>query len=166
MAYREGEEMNMASIRKQITTTASANEVWSALRDVGALHTRLVPGFVVDTKLEPGTRIVTFSNGMVIREPIITISDEMKRVVWSAEGGELTHYNGSAEVLTISDGQTSVIWTADFLPDEAATFIESMMNQGMTAMKTTLDRHCQAQGLAESVMSRMGQEAGAPGRLR
>lgn len=76
----------MASIRKQIVTIASAGEVWEALRDIGALHTRLVPGFVVETKLEPGARLVTFGNGLVIREPIISVSDEMRRVVWSAEG--------------------------------------------------------------------------------
>lgn len=130
----------MASIRKQIITTASADKAWSALRDVGALHTRLVPGFVVDTKLEPGARTVTFGNGLVVREPIISISEEMRRVVWSAEGGKFTHYNGSAEVLTAEDGQTKVVWTVDFLPDEAQPFIDSMMEQGMKAMKATLDR--------------------------
>jgi hypothetical protein len=74
----------MASIRKEIQTSASPEQVWDALRDVGALHTRLVPGFVVDTRLEPGERIVTFGNGMVIREPIIDVNDETRRVAWSA----------------------------------------------------------------------------------
>jgi hypothetical protein len=50
----------MASIRRQIVTSAPPRLVWGALRDVGALHTRLVPGFVVDTRLEPGARVVTF----------------------------------------------------------------------------------------------------------
>jgi len=36
----------MASIRKEISTKAPPAEVWAAIRDVGALHTRLVPGFV------------------------------------------------------------------------------------------------------------------------
>ena len=130
----------MASIQKEIVTRASAKEVWSVLRDVGALHTRLVPGFVVDTRLEPGARIVTFGNGMVVREPIVDINDEARRVVWSAVNEQLTHYNGSAQVLTSDDGQTRVVWIADFLPDEAASMIESMMEQGITVMKATLDR--------------------------
>jgi hypothetical protein len=58
----------MATIRKEISIAARAEEVWDAVRDVGALHTRLVPGFVIDTRLEPGARIVTFANGMVARE--------------------------------------------------------------------------------------------------
>ena len=58
----------MASIRKEISTSATPEQVWDALRDVGALHTRLVPGFVTDTRMEPGARIVTFGNGKVVRE--------------------------------------------------------------------------------------------------
>jgi hypothetical protein len=77
----------MASIRKEIQTSASPEDVWAALRDVGALHTRLVPGFVVDTRLEPGERIVTFGNGMVVREPIVDINDEVRRVPGQRLGG-------------------------------------------------------------------------------
>ena len=81
----------MASIRKEIQTAATVDQVWDALRDVGALHTRLVPGFVIDTRLEPGERIVTFGNGMVVREQILDVNDELRRVAWSAIGGGLTH---------------------------------------------------------------------------
>src|SRR5919198_5556680 len=113
----------MASIRKEISSKANSADVWSALRDVGALHTRLVPGFVVDTRLEPGARIVTFGNGMVIREPIIDVNDEVRRVVWSAENDRLTHYNASAQVFVGEDGHTKVVWIADLLPNEAAEFV-------------------------------------------
>jgi hypothetical protein len=129
----------MASIRKEITTKANADQVWDALRDIGALHTRLVPGFVVDTRLEPGARTVTFGNGMVIREPIIDINDEARRVVWSAESDQLKHYNASAQVFTDDDAQTKVVWIADLLPNEASVFVAQMMEEGMIAMKKTLD---------------------------
>jgi hypothetical protein len=123
----------MASIQKEIATKASVDQVWSALSDIGALHTRLVPGFVVDTHLEPGERIVTFGNGMVIREPIVDIDEEKRRLVWSAIG------NASAQVFADATGQTRVVWIADLLPNEAAGAIASMMEQGMAVMKTTLD---------------------------
>jgi hypothetical protein len=35
-------------------------------------------GFVVDTRLEPGARVVTFGNGMVVRERIGVINYEAK----------------------------------------------------------------------------------------
>jgi hypothetical protein len=130
----------VASIRKEIVLTARPEEVWDALRDVGALHTRLVPGFVVDTQLEEDARIVTFANGMTIREPIVAIDEQQRRVVWSAAGGPLTHYNGAAQVFANGDGsgdgaKTTVVWTADFLPHDAAAFIDGMMEQGAAAMK-------------------------------
>jgi hypothetical protein len=129
----------MASIRKEISTGASVDAVWPALRDIGALHTRLVPGFVVDTRLEPGARIVTFSNGMVVREVIVDIDDQAKRVVWSATGESLTHHNASAQVFAGENGGARVVWIADLLPNEAASSIDAMMEQGMRAMKTALD---------------------------
>jgi carbon monoxide dehydrogenase subunit G len=130
----------MASIRKEISTAADADDVWDALRDVGALHTRLVPGFVTDTKLEPGARIVTFGNGMVARELIVTVDESARRVVWSAAGGALTHHNASAQVIPDAAGPTKVVWIADLLPEDAAAPIAAMMEQGMAVMKQNLDR--------------------------
>jgi len=46
----------MASIHKTIPIEAPADHVWDAVRDFGALHTRLVPGFVLDTHLEGQAR--------------------------------------------------------------------------------------------------------------
>ena len=130
----------MASIRKELLTKASVDDVWGALRDIGALHTRLAPGFVIDTQLEPGQRIVTFGNGLVVREPIVDIDETARRLVWSAIGGSLTHYNASAQVFANPDGQTRLVWIADLLPNEVAGAISLMMEEGMTVMKSTLDR--------------------------
>lgn len=114
--------------------------MWDAIRDFGALHTRLVPGFVVDTKLEPGARIVTFGNGMVVREPIVDIDDQAQRLAWSAIGGPLTHYNSSVQMFANVDGQTRVVWIADPLPHEAAHDVGLMMERGMAVMNDPLDR--------------------------
>lgn len=130
----------MASVRREISTKARVEDVWNALRDIGALHTRLVPGFVVDTQLEAGARIVTFGNGMTVREQIVTIDEESRRVVWSSAGESLTHHNASAQVFANAKGETTVAWIADFLPDEAATLMAAMMEQGMAVMKQTLDQ--------------------------
>jgi hypothetical protein len=130
----------MATVQKEILTRARVEDVWNAIRDIGALHTRLVPGFVVATKLEPGARIVTFGSGMTVREPIVTIDEERKRLVWSAQGGRATHYNSSARAETDADGGSKVIWISDFLPDSIAPDIDAAMTAGATVMKQTLDR--------------------------
>jgi hypothetical protein len=130
----------MATIRSELKTHASAGDVWSAVRDIGALHTRLVPGFVVDTKLEPGARVVTFVNGVTLREPIVTLDDEARRLVWTAEGGRARHYNAALEVSELPDGLTSVVWTADFLPDDIHAYLSQAIDAGMAAMQRALDR--------------------------
>ena len=130
----------MATIRSELKTCARPSEVWSAIRDIGALHTRLVPGFVVDTKLEPGARVVTFGNGTVLREPIVTLDDEARRLVWTHEGGRAAHYNGALQVSELAGGMTSVVWTADFLPDDIGGYLSRAIEAGMAAMQRSLDR--------------------------
>ena len=131
----------MASIRQEIRVKATPAQVWDAMRDVGALHTRLVPGFVIDTKLEPGARIVTFGNGVVAREAIIDVDDAAMRIAWSASGGRLAHHNASAQVFAEPGGGGSrIVWICDLLPNEMRDTIDGMIAQGLAAMKRTLDK--------------------------
>ncbi|HEU0123643.1 MAG TPA: SRPBCC family protein [Bryobacteraceae bacterium] len=134
----------MASIQREIETVASPASVWDALRDVGALHTRLVPGFVIDTRLEGGERVVTFGNGVTVREPILDICEARRRVAWAAIGAALTHYSASAQVFAGTEGGSRVVWIADLLPNEAAPWVAEMMDQGMAVMKATLDEQAGA----------------------
>ena len=129
----------MASIRKEVLIEVAPEQVWSALRDVGALHTRLVTGFVTDCRLEGDARVVTFANGMVARELIVDIDDTGRRVVWSAVGGRLSHHNASAQVFADERGGSRVVWIADLLPHELAPAIATMIEQGLVAMKRTLE---------------------------
>jgi polyketide cyclase/dehydrase/lipid transport protein len=129
----------MASIRKEIPLEVSAEYAWAALRDIGALHDRLVPGFVVDTKLENGARVVTFGNGMVVRELIVDLDDETRRLAWSARGGQLSHHNASAQVFAEGAGRCRLVWIADLLPNELAGDIRAMIDQAAAVMKPTLE---------------------------
>lgn len=130
----------MATLRREIRTRATPEQGWDAVRDFGALHTRLVPGFVVDTRIDGNARIVTFGNGTVMREPIVAIDDTTRRLVWSAESGRAAHYNASAQVVPAGEGGIMVIWTADFLPDTIAPEIAAAMDAGAAVMRVTLDR--------------------------
>ena len=129
----------MASIRREVFIAASPTTVWDALSDIGALHTRLAPGFVTDVRLEAGARVVTFGNGIVARELIVDVDEEARRLVWSVVGGRMTHHNASAQVLAEPGGGTRFVWIADLLPDEVAPAIAQMMDQGIAAIKRTLE---------------------------
>ena len=130
----------MATIQKEIEIAREGSFVWDAIRDVGAIHRRLVPGFVVDCRLEGDSRIITFANGMVIREVIVTVNDETCRHAWSARGEPFTHHNASIQVFTEGVGKCRVVWVADLLPNEVTDTVEKMMLQGLDAMKRTLER--------------------------
>jgi hypothetical protein len=129
----------MATLRKEIETRARPADVWAAIEDIGALHPRLVPGFVTATRLEPGVRVVTFANGMTVREPIISIDPPAMRLAWTAESQLTSHYNAAVQVFAGSGGGSRVVWTVDLLPDEAGAKIEPMMAAGMNAMQKALD---------------------------
>jgi heme-degrading monooxygenase HmoA len=129
----------MASLRREIVTRASAEEAWEAIADVGALHTRLVPGFVVATRLELGARVVTFANGATVRERIVALDAAARRLVWSSKGGRATHYNASAQAFAEPAGGARVTWIADFLPDSLEPEIAAAMDAGAAAMKAALD---------------------------
>lgn len=129
----------MASIHREVLIDASSDRVWDALRDVGAIHERLAPGFVTDVKLEPGARVVTFGNGMVVRELIVDVGEDARRVAWSATGGPLTHHNASAQVFAEGAGRSRFVWIADLLPDEMAPPIAGMIEQGLDVIRKTLE---------------------------
>ncbi|HSE88325.1 MAG TPA: SRPBCC family protein [Candidatus Binatia bacterium] len=129
----------MATIHKEIAIARSKEFVWDAIRDVGAIHKRLVPGFVADCRLEGDSRIVTFANGMVVRELIIDVDDETCRHSWSARGGPLTHHNASIQVFSDGHDKCRVVWIADLLPNEVAEAIGEMIQRGLNTMKRTLE---------------------------
>lgn len=129
----------MASIHLERTIEASPEHCWAALRDWGALHERLVPGFVVDARLDGEDRIVTFFNGAEARERLIDLSDEDRRLVWSIVDGPYTHHNGAAQVSANEDGTTRFVWTADLLPNEAAQVTGELMGRGIDTVKQTLE---------------------------
>ena len=129
----------MATIRKEIRIAAPVQAVWDALRDVGALHTRLVPGFVKDTRLEGNTRTVTFGNGVVVKEEIVSVDETQRRVAWAIVGQRFRHYNGAAWVEAHTEGGSRFVWVVDLLPDEFAGQVGQMMDAGVAAAKAAIE---------------------------
>jgi uncharacterized protein YndB with AHSA1/START domain len=131
----------MASITKQVLIDAPADEVWDALRDFGAVHERLAPGFVVDAHLEDGARLVTFADGAVAREVLVDVDDDARRLVYSVVESPLqsTYDNSSAQVVAGADGGTRFVWIKDVLPHELAPRIDELMEQGISIVKQTLE---------------------------
>jgi Polyketide cyclase / dehydrase and lipid transport len=125
----------MTSICKDIPIDAPAVEVWDAVADFGALHTRLVPGFVTDTRLEGEARIVTFANGTVARELMVDCDHARQRLAYAIVSERVKHYNGSVEIIPDGEARCRVKWIVDVLPHEIAPYISSQMDLGASAMQ-------------------------------
>jgi len=130
----------MASIHKDFLIDAPAADVWDALRDFGALHTRLAPGFVTDCKLDGEARIVTFANGTTAREMLVDCDDERRRLVYAVVSERVKQHSASAQVIAEGEARCRFVWITDVLPHEIAPYISVQMDAGGAAMQKALSR--------------------------
>ncbi|PSO20796.1 SRPBCC family protein [Bradyrhizobium sp. MOS003] len=124
----------MASIHNDIPLNASAHHVWNAVRDFGALHERLAPGFVTACTLDGNARIVTFANGSVAREILVDCDDARQRLVYAINNERLKHYSASVQVIADGERRSRLVWIIDMLPNELAAYVEGQTKEAVVAM--------------------------------
>lgn len=110
------------------------------MRDFGAVHTRLAPGFVIDSRLDGDARIVTFANGTVARERLVDCDEARRRLVYAIASERVSHYSASVQVLADGDTRSRLIWIVDVLPNEIAPYIDAQMDLGALAVQKALSR--------------------------
>lgn len=125
----------MASIHKDVALDAPAADVWSAVRDFGALHRRLVPGFVRDTKLDGDARIVTFANGTVAREVPVDCDDARQRLVYAVKSERVAQHSASVQVIADGENRCRLVWIVDVLPHAIASYMSAQMDDAAKAMQ-------------------------------
>jgi hypothetical protein len=130
----------MASIHKEIPIDAHPNDVWDAVRDFGAVHTRLAPGFVTDARLDGDARIVTFANGNVAREVLVDCDDARRRLVYGIANERVSHYSASVQIVADGEARSRMTWIVDVLPNEIAPYIDGQMELGALAVQKALGR--------------------------
>lgn len=112
------------------------DRVWAAFRDVAQPHLLFVD-VVTDARLEGDDRVVTFANGIEMRERIVDIDDAARRLAYTVVDGPFTHHHASFAV-EASTGERTVAWVSDLLPDDDASMVEDLMAEGAAAMAATL----------------------------
>ncbi|MFB7472031.1 SRPBCC family protein [Kitasatospora sp. NPDC056184] len=129
---------------QDIVIESDAEDVWDAVRDVGAVHRRLVPGYVLDVRMEGDTRYLTVPPGdAVVRELIVSVDDGLRRLAYSAVEGfriPLTHHHASFQVFPEEPGRCRLVWTTDVLPHEMVEQVRPRVVRGAEVMKETLER--------------------------
>jgi len=122
----------MASIRLEIPLDAPAERVWKRLREVGAAH-RLFPGVLTDCRLDGDARVVTFANGMVVRELIVDVDEDARRVAYAVVEWQARHHHASIQVVPENASRSRLVWVTDLLPNELAAPVRALMEQGAKA---------------------------------
>jgi carbon monoxide dehydrogenase subunit G len=129
-----------ASIRKEIEIQAPPALVWDALADFHAVHLRVAPGFLTDLKSDgESARIVTFSNGAVAREVLVSSDPGSRRLVYAIPGARFVSYSASIQVFETGHDASRVVWIVDVLPNDFADYIDRQMSLALPIMKATLE---------------------------
>jgi hypothetical protein len=131
----------MASIHKDIPLDARAEDVWAAVRDYGAVHQRVARGFVTDCKLDGDSRVVTFANGNVAQELLVTMDDARMRLVYAVVSPRVKQHSASIQIFADGEGRSRMVWIADVLPNEIGPYIDSQMDLGALAMQKNFKRN-------------------------
>jgi Polyketide cyclase / dehydrase and lipid transport len=133
----------MGSVRQEIIVGCRPEQVWSAVRDVGAVHRRLLPGRVPDAVIEGDVRTLLMPDGHRVVELILDVDDDARRFAYCVISGArptLRHHSASFQVLPVGDQQARLVWVTDFLPNDAAGWIRARMERGAADMKDVLER--------------------------
>lgn len=131
----------MATIRVEAVLTVPAEVVWDAVADVGAVHERLLPGRVLDVRIEGDTRVLTMPDGSEVHELILAVDHGLRRLAYSVAGGQklpLTRHHASFEVFADGSG-SRLVWTTDLLPDAVAGAVRARVERGIEEIRRTLE---------------------------
>ena len=131
----------MATVTVEATVEIPADRVWQALADVGAVHLRLLPGRVSRVRLDGDARILTMPDGAEVRELIVSIDADARRLAYAVVGGQrlpLTYHHAAFQVFP--DGEHArLVWTTDVLPHDMAGAVRARVERGIVEIKQTLE---------------------------
>ncbi|QNS02959.1 SRPBCC family protein [Streptomyces xanthii] len=115
-------------------------EVWTAIHHWGEVHRGLAPGFVIDTHVDGDVRVVTFADGTVVHELVVSLDDDARRIAYAVVGGsmDLVHHHASMQVFAEAGRRSRFVWITDVQPHSCAEPVAAMVDQGIQAIRRTL----------------------------
>jgi hypothetical protein len=130
----------MASIRKEIVVDVGIEPAWAMLRQVASPHALFAP-VLAGAEMEGDVRTVHFASGHTIRERILDVDDEHRRVAYTAlESPGIAYHHASMQLENAGPGRCVFVWITDVLPSEVATALQPIIERGAEALKQNLER--------------------------
>lgn len=128
----------MARIEKSIEIDRSPDDVWAVVGDVGAISTWLPA--IGESSFSDGVRECTMEGGGVLREQISNRDDANRRYEYEITEGPmpLDHHHAWMSV-DEADAGSRVTWITEIAPDDMATVMEPVFEEGMQALKAHLE---------------------------
>jgi Polyketide cyclase / dehydrase and lipid transport len=133
----------MASVHTEFMIEADAARVWKTVGNWENGPADMARGHVVSSRAEGQVRVVTFADGRVARERLITRDDEGHRIVYSVIGDTVRpdHDNAVMQIVADGVGRCRFVWSRDVLPDELAEpLLAAMRDAGAVIKRTFEDR--------------------------
>ena len=128
----------MASIRREVALRVESEKVWAAILDLGALP-KLAPGVVLEARVEGDVRLVTFANGVQLRERVVDIDPVARRLVIASTGGRIEHLNSAMQVFVEGVHRCRVVWIVDFLPNDIRENVRDILDREIVAARAVLE---------------------------
>ncbi|PTQ07509.1 hypothetical protein CLG96_18055 [Sphingomonas oleivorans] len=137
----------MASASRSIEIAAPAERVWAVVGGFDNLPLWLK--LLTNSSLEDGGRVrrLVAIDGSVIVERLLSFDEVARRYSYShVEAPDpVTDYVGAMMVEEIDSGRSRVTWSSSFVPAgvteaEAATQLETVYDQGLTDLKSLIER--------------------------
>lgn len=130
----------MAFIRVEFDVEADCAQVWQVIGDWEAGPVRMAPGFVMTSEATGDIRVVTFADGVVARERLVSRDDHRCRVAYSLMGAAgPVHDNAVMEVIAAGPRCCRFLWSRDVLPDAAAGRLRAVMEEAAPIIKSALE---------------------------
>ena len=132
----------MASINKEIDINVDSLKVWDAVRDVGNVHIRLVPGYAAETRMDGDIRILVMSNGNTVKEAIVAIDDCNYRLAYAVKETQMpiALHHASFQVFPEGENACRLVWITDILPHELEPEVRARIDRGAIVIKHTLEK--------------------------
>lgn len=128
----------MATIRHEQLVAVPAEAAWEALRQADRAD-RLFAPVLVGCTMQEDIRTVTFANGLVVSEQIVTVDDADRRLAYYVMGEMFDYHSASMQILPVDDGNCRFIWISDFLPEDRADTVRPLVMQGSSALAQNIE---------------------------